>query len=89
MERFFKGFTIQYIERTKNSEADELAKAIAKKTMIPPDVFYQVIKDPSVKTVEPVPRMINVVQGEDWRALIMAYLRSHYEPNSNTELIKM
>jgi acetolactate synthase regulatory subunit len=22
MERFFKGFTVQYIERTKNSEAD-------------------------------------------------------------------
>jgi acetolactate synthase regulatory subunit len=23
MERFFKGFTVQYIERTKNSEADD------------------------------------------------------------------
>jgi hypothetical protein len=66
MERFFKGFTVQYIERTNNSEADELAKAAAKKTMIPPDVLYQVIKDPSMKTVELEPRMINVVQGEDW-----------------------
>jgi hypothetical protein len=33
--------------------------------------------------------MVNVVQVEDWRALIMAYLCSHYEPNSNTELIRM
>jgi ribonuclease HI len=39
MERFFKGFTVKYIERTKNSEADELAKAAAKKMEIPPDVF--------------------------------------------------
>jgi ribonuclease HI len=46
MERFFKGFTVRYIERTKNSEADQLAKVVAKKTMIPPDIFYQVIKDP-------------------------------------------
>jgi ribonuclease HI len=61
MERLFNGFTVQHIERTKNSEVDELAKAATKKTVIPPDVFYQFIEDPSVKTVEPEPRMINVV----------------------------
>jgi hypothetical protein len=33
--------------------------------VIPPDVFFQVIEDPSMKIVEPEPRMINVVQGED------------------------
>jgi hypothetical protein len=46
IERFFKGFTVQHIERTKNSEADELAKVVAKKVVIPPDIFYQVIKHP-------------------------------------------
>jgi hypothetical protein len=65
MERFFKGFTIQNIERAKNTEADELAKVAARKSELPPDVFFQVVKDPSVKTVKPEPRMINVVQGED------------------------
>jgi ribonuclease HI len=89
MEWFFKGFTVQYIERTMNLEAGKLVKAAAKKTVIPPDVFYQVIEDPSVETIEPEPRMINVVQGEDWRALIMAYLSNHYKPDSNVELIKM
>jgi ribonuclease HI len=89
MERFFNGFTVQHIERTKNSEVDELAKAATKKTVIPPDVFYQFIEDPSVKTVEPEPRMINVVWGENWRAPIMAYLHSHYEPDSSAELIRM
>jgi ribonuclease HI len=89
METFFRGFTVQYIERTKNLEANELVKAASKKTVIPPDVFYQVIEDPSMKTVKPEPRMVNVVQGEDWQALIMAYLHSHYEPDSSAELIRM
>jgi hypothetical protein len=49
-----------------------LAKAAARKVVIPPDVFFHVIEDPSIKIVEPEPRMINIIQGEDWRALIMA-----------------
>jgi ribonuclease HI len=65
MENFFKGFTTQHIERTKNTEADELAKAIAKKAVLPLDIFFHVIEDPSVKTVEPETRMRNVRQGED------------------------
>jgi hypothetical protein len=31
MEGFFKGFTVQHIERAKNTEADKLAKAVARK----------------------------------------------------------
>jgi hypothetical protein len=66
MEDFFKGFIVQHIERAKNTEVNELAKAAARKAVLPPNVFFQVIEDPSVKTVEPEPRMINLVQGEDW-----------------------
>jgi hypothetical protein len=43
MENFFKGFTVEHIERTKNIEADELAKIAAMKAVLPPDVFFQVI----------------------------------------------
>jgi hypothetical protein len=57
--------------------------------VLPPDVFFHVIKDPSIKTIEPEPRMINIIHGEDWRAPIMAYLHHHYEPNNEAELIKM
>jgi hypothetical protein len=89
MEIFFKGFTVEHIERAKNTKADEQAKAVARKVVLPPDVFFQVIMDPSVKTVKPEPRMMNVVQGEDWRAPIMAYLRHHYEPNSSIEFTRM
>jgi ribonuclease HI len=84
MERFFKGFTVQHIERAKNTEANELAKAAARKVELPPDVFFQVIEDSSVKTVEPEPRMVNVVQWEDWRASILAYLCHNYEVDNST-----
>jgi hypothetical protein len=52
MESYCKGFTVEYIERAKNVEADQLAKATARNTPLPADVFLQVILDPSIKTVE-------------------------------------
>jgi hypothetical protein len=57
--------------------------------VLPPDVFLQVIEEPFIKTVKLEPRMINIIQGEDWRAPIMAYLRHHYEPDSGAKLIRM
>jgi ribonuclease HI len=72
MDNYFKGFIVEYIERTKNIEADELMKATTNKAVLPPDVFFHVIEDPSVKTVESELRMVNIIQGEDWRAPIMA-----------------
>jgi ribonuclease HI len=65
MEKFFKGFTVEYIDRNKNTEADELVKAAAHNTPLPPDVFLQIISDTPIKTVEPVPRVINIIQSED------------------------
>jgi hypothetical protein len=56
MENFFKGFTMEHIERAKNTDAYELAKAMARKEALPSDVFFPVIEVPSVKTVEPEPK---------------------------------
>jgi hypothetical protein len=89
MENYFKGFTVQYIERTKTIEADELAKAAARNTLMPADVFFQVLKPASIKTVLLEPRIINIIEGEDWRSPIMAYLYHYYEPHSKNEQIKM
>jgi hypothetical protein len=66
MENYFRWFSVEHIDRNKNTEADELAKAVARKTALPPNVFFQTIKNSSVKTIEPEPRMVNVIQGEDW-----------------------
>jgi hypothetical protein len=45
---------------------------------MPPDVFFEIIKEPSIK--EPKPRNVGNIESHDWRAEIMAYLRGHYEP---------
>jgi ribonuclease HI len=66
MENYFKGFTVEHIDKNKNVEANELAKAIAQKTALPLDVFFQTIEEAYVKTVESEPRLINVIEGEDW-----------------------
>jgi hypothetical protein len=65
MEIFFKGFTIKYIDRNKNSEADKLTKAVAHNTPLLVDVFLQTILDASIKMIELEPRVINIIQGED------------------------
>jgi ribonuclease HI len=46
MESYFKGFTVEYVDMPKNTEADELAKAAARKTTLPTDVFSKPSKIP-------------------------------------------
>jgi hypothetical protein len=89
MENHFKGFSVEYIERNRNTEADELAKATAHNTSIPVNVFFQVIEDAAVKTVDPEPRITNAIEGEDWRASIMTYLCHYYKPYNNSKNIIM
>jgi hypothetical protein len=66
MKNYFNGFTVEHIERNKNGEADKLAKVVVGKTLLPLDVFFQTIEDASIKTVELEPRLINIIEGEDW-----------------------
>jgi hypothetical protein len=63
MDNFSKGFAVEYIDRNKNSEADELMKAAAHNTPLPTDVFLQTISDALIKTIESEPRVINIIQG--------------------------
>jgi ribonuclease HI len=48
LEKKFKGFTLQHVDRNKNEEADGLAKAAAKGEALPSDVFYHVIGTPAI-----------------------------------------
>jgi hypothetical protein len=89
MENYFKWFIVEYIKRSKNTEVDELAKAAACNTPLPTDVFFQVIQDASIKTVESEPRLINAIEGEDWWAPITAYLHHYYKRDNTTEHITM
>jgi phage terminase Nu1 subunit (DNA packaging protein) len=52
LEKQFKGFTLQHVDRAKNKEADALAKAAAKGEALPSDVLYHIIGTPAVRNPE-------------------------------------
>jgi ribonuclease HI len=82
LERQFKGFTLQHVDRAKNEEADALAKAAPRGEALPSDVFYHVIGTPAVRRPEGLQitndseghRIVNLIMTEDWRAPITLFL---------------
>jgi ribonuclease HI len=82
LEKQFKGFTLQHVDRNKNEEADALAKAATKVEALPSDVFYHVIGTPAVRNPEGLQitqdveghQIVNLIMAEDWRVPITLYL---------------
>jgi hypothetical protein len=93
LEKQFKGFTLQHVDRAKNEEADALAKVATRGEALPSDVFYHVIGTPAVRSPEGLQitddsegqRMINLIMTEDWRAPITLYLQGYYHPVDSNE----
>jgi ribonuclease HI len=93
LERQFKGFTLQHVDRAKNEEADALAKAAARGEALPSDVFYHVIGMPAVRSPEGLQitndieghRIVNLIMIEDWRAPITLFLQGYYHPSDVNE----
>jgi len=52
MEKYFLGISIHSFARTKNKKADLLAKAAAQFDPLPPDVFFETLKQASINCVE-------------------------------------
>jgi ribonuclease HI len=69
MERHFKGYSVQHIPRDDNNATDKLAKAAARNQAMPPDVFFEIIKEPSIK--ETKTKIVSIVETPDWRDEIM------------------
>jgi hypothetical protein len=63
MEKNFKGYSVHHIPRNDNNEVDKLAKAVAQNQAMPLDVFFEIIKEPSVK--DPKPKTVNIVETHD------------------------
>jgi hypothetical protein len=80
MERHFWGFTIEHLPRKRNGEADELAKKAARREVMPPDVFFEILTTPSIKPDKQPLSTVNAIASMDWRAPITAFLHGHYEP---------
>jgi ribonuclease HI len=93
LERQFKGFTLQHMDRTRNEEADALAKAVARGETLPSNVFYHVIGTPAVRNPEGLQvtndteghRIINLIMTKDWRAPITLFLQGYYHPSNVNE----
>jgi ribonuclease HI len=93
LERQFKGFTLQHVDRARNDDADALAKAAAKGDALPSDVFYHVIGTPAVRNLEGLQiiqdaeghHIVNLITAEDWWAPITLYLQGHYHPSDSNE----
>jgi hypothetical protein len=52
MKSSFKGFSVWNILRANNEHADILTKSVAQGLPLPPKVFYEVLKAPSVELIE-------------------------------------
>jgi hypothetical protein len=50
---------------------------------MPPDVFFEIIREPSIKDLKP--KTVNIGETHNSRDEIMAYLRGHYEPQDELE----
>jgi ribonuclease HI len=93
LERQFKGFTLQHVDRARNEEADVLAKAAARGETLPSDVFYHVIGTPTVRNPEGLQvtndaerhHIVNLIMTEDWRAPITLFLQGYYHPSDVNE----
>ena len=65
LERRFQGFTLKYIPRVENAEADELAKAATNNLPIPSGTFYQVWQALAMQVTAKAIKSILVTESED------------------------
>jgi ribonuclease HI len=89
LKRRFQGFTLKYIPRAENTEADELAKATPNNMPIREGTFYQVLQALATQTIVKAFKTILVTESEDWRQLITDYLKNihHSEDEASTTRI--
>jgi hypothetical protein len=78
MEAYFEGFLAKNILRGDNGHADLLAKSVAQGLPLPPKVFFETLKAPSVEVMERAVLTISPVHNEDWRTEIVSFLQGNY-----------
>ena len=69
------------IPRGDNEQADFLAKSMAQWLPLPPEVFFETLKGPSVEPMERVVLKISPVHSEYWRTEIVSFLQGNYPSN--------
>jgi len=90
MESHFEGFSVKNINRTENDEADAIARrACSEGSQLPPEVFFEILKAPSVELQERAVLSISPVQSDDWRSEVIAFLSNNYSDEDEAWVTKM
>lgn len=58
----------------ENEHTDLLAKSTVEGLPLPPEVFFEVLKEPSVHLIERAVLAISPTYSEDWRTDIISFL---------------
>lgn len=83
VEKYFLGFGVRSFPRALNKEASELAKAVAQKNLLPPDIFFETLKHNSIHSSEDPTKFVNAITSEDWRTTIMTFLQGRFVPEDD------
>jgi hypothetical protein len=67
MKASFEGFSVKNIPIGDNEQVDFLAKSATQWLQLPPEVFFETLKAPSVELMERVVLTILPMHSEDWR----------------------
>lgn len=86
--RRFHGFTLKYIPRAENEEADELAKAAANKVPLPLGTFFQELMLPTTAALKAF-KEVQLTESEDWRQAIVECIKGTYKSETEAEAVRM
>jgi hypothetical protein len=75
MESSFEGFKVKNIPRLDNKHADMLDKSTTQGLPLPLEVFFEVLKTPSVDLMERIILIVSPTHNEDWRMEIIGFPR--------------
>jgi ribonuclease HI len=89
MEASFEGFSVKNIPRGENAHANLLAKSVAHELPLPSEVFFEIIKAPSVELMEQDVLTISPVHSEDWRTEIVSFLQGNYPSDDEVYIKRM
>jgi hypothetical protein len=82
LERRFQGFTLKYIPRSENAEADALAKAAANNLPIPEE-------SPATETTSKAFQMVLLTECKDWRQAIIDALHNVFNLEDEANVSRM
>jgi ribonuclease HI len=89
MEASFEGFSVKNIPRWENEQTDLLAKSATQGLLLPPEVFFETLRAPSVELMERAVLTISPVHNEDRRTEIVSFLQGNYHSNDEVYIKRM